>query len=119
MEKENLEKARRWFLYHENRIRVLMKETDLSVKPPDDSDPSLWKCVHWNWFIKDSHYMNKPLLQLMYDTTGKINNIKTLITFLELEPISFAVGAYLDKIRQSADELNTELDNYYSSNRIV
>ncbi len=62
---------------------------------------------------------NKALLQFMHDAVGKVNNIQSLAGLIRKELyVVNERSKMMDMIITSAVELNSELDSYYSKNKI-
>ena len=78
---------------------------------------SLTSCeVHGVEAIKESK--NNALLRFMHDTVGKVNNIKSLTDLINkglLHPDEVKMS--INTIGKLADQLNAELDSYYSQNK--
>lgn len=55
------------------------------------------------------------LLQLMHDGPNRVNNIKSLVELAKKHPGE--LNDILEKINQSADELNKVFDTYYTTKR--
>ncbi len=61
---------------------------------------------------------NTPILQLMHDAVNPVNRMKQLVHLIKThEQISDPTLDMLNKINQSADDLNAAIDKFYNNSK--